>query len=74
MLYLLSRPIKGDTSMSENTQAKTYKIEEAAKLLGLGRNQTYEAARRGDIPCLKIGKRLLVPKAALDRLLGGEAA
>lgn len=60
--------------MSENTQAKTYKIEEAAKLLGLGRNQTYEAARRGDIPCLKIGKRLLVPKAALDRLLGGEAA
>ena len=51
----------------------TYKIEEAAKLLGVGRNQAYEAAKRGDFPTIKIGKRLLVPKAALDRMLSGDA-
>jgi len=46
-----------------------------AKLLGVGRNQAYDAARRGQIPVLKIGRRLLVPRAALDRMLnGGEAA
>ena len=44
-------------------------IEEAGKLLGLGRSGTYEAARRGDIPTLKIGSRILVPKVALIKLL-----
>ena len=44
-------------------------IEEAGKLLGLGRSGTYEAARRRDIPTLKIGSRILVPKVALLKLL-----
>lgn len=48
---------------------RTYKIEEAARLLGVGRNQAYEAARRGDFAVIRLGKRLLVPRAALDRLL-----
>ena len=50
----------------------TYKITEAAQLLGVGRNQAYEAAARGEIPTIKIGKRLLVPKAAFDRMVGCE--
>ena len=52
----------------------TYKITEAAQLLGVGRNQAYEAAARGEIPTIKIGKRLLVPKAAFDRMVGCAAA
>ena len=44
-------------------------IEEAGKLLGLGRSGTYEAAKRGDIPTLKIGSQILVPKVALLKLL-----
>ena len=44
-------------------------IEEAGKLLGLGRSGTYEAAKRGDIPTLKVGSRILVPKVALLKLL-----
>lgn len=60
--------------MQDVAERKTYKIEEAGRLLGIGRNQAYEAAHRGDFPTIKIGKRLLVPKAALDRMLAGEAA
>jgi excisionase family DNA binding protein len=60
--------------MQDTNARRTYKIEEAGKLLGIGRNQAYEAAKRGDFPTIKIGKRLLVPKAALDRMLAGEAA
>ena len=56
------------------SECKTLKIEDAAKALGIGRNQCYEAAKRGEIPTIKIGKRLLVPKAALDRMLAGDAA
>ena len=59
--------------MSENGR-KTYTVEEAAHLLGLGRNATYEAAKSGAIPTIRIGKRILVPKAALDRMLSGELA
>ena len=60
--------------MKGNDERLTYKIEEAGKLLGVGRNTVYEAAKRGDFPTIRIGKRLLVPKAALDRLLAGETA
>lgn len=56
--------------MSDQTERLTYKIEEAGKKLGIGRNQAYEAANRGEIPTIRIGKRLLVPKARLDRMLG----
>ncbi len=51
----------------------TMSVTEAAKRLGIGRNQGYEAARSGQIPTIKIGKRLLVPTGALDRLLGVES-
>jgi len=52
---------------------QTYRLQEAAKILGIGRNQAYEAAKRGEIPSIKVGKRVLVPRAALERLLRGEA-
>ena len=52
-------------------ERKTRTIEEAAKALGIGRNQAYEAARKGELPCIRIGRRLLVPLAALERLLAG---
>jgi excisionase family DNA binding protein len=45
-------------------------VEEAGRLLGISRNSAYEAARRGELPAIRIGKRLIVPRAALERLLG----
>ncbi len=48
---------------------QTLTVEEAGRLLGIGRGLAYEAARRGDIPTLRIGRRLVVPWAALDRIL-----
>lgn len=55
-----------------DVQRKTLTVEEAARHLGIGRNTAYEAVRRGEIPTIKIGRRLLVPAAALDRMLAGE--
>ena len=49
----------------------TYTVEEAGRLLGIGRGQAYEAVRRGEIPSVRIGKRIIVPKDALARLLSG---
>ena len=50
----------------------TLSVEECAKRLGIGRNSAYEAVARGEIPVIRVGKRLLVPKAQLDKLLTGE--
>lgn len=50
---------------------ETLTVPEAAKILGIGRNSAYEAIRRGDIPSVRIGKRLVIPKCALYRLLEG---
>ena len=51
------------------TESLTLTVPEAGELLGLGRDAAYEAVKRGDLPVLRFGRRLLVPRAALDRML-----
>jgi excisionase family DNA binding protein len=53
---------------------ETTSVEMAAHKLGIGRNQAYAAVQRGEIPGIRVGRRWLVPNAALDRLLSGSAA
>lgn len=60
-------------SISVANGRATVTVEEAARLLGIGRGSAYEAARTGEIPALRIGRRLLVPVAALEELLATPA-
>ncbi len=55
-----------------DVERRTLTVEEAAKALGIGRNSAYEAVKRGEIPSITIGRRLVVPAAALERMLSGE--
>ena len=50
-------------------ERETVDVPEAGKILGISRNAAYEAARRGEIPTIRIGKRILVPLARLKQLL-----
>jgi len=52
----------------------TMTVEEAGDLMGLSRGSAYKAVRAGEIPVLKVGKRLLVPTARLRGLLGIDEA
>ena len=56
------------------TERQTLKIEEAAKVLGISRNTAYDAVKTGELPTIKIGRRFLVPRAALERMLAGANA
>jgi excisionase family DNA binding protein len=47
----------------------TVTIEFTAEILGISRGLAYAAARAGELPVLKIGRRIVVPTAALRRLL-----
>lgn len=47
----------------------TVSVEQAAQLLSISRSAAYQAARTGDLPTLRIGRRLVVPTAELRRML-----
>ena len=48
-------------------------VSEAARLLRLSRAFTYELVNRGDLPAVRFGRRVLVPRAALERCLAQAA-
>jgi len=49
-------------------------VPEAAAMLGISRNFAYELVKRHELPVRKFGKRLLIPRAALEKMLEkGEA-
>jgi len=52
------------------TTRTTITVEEAAALLGIGRTAAYEAARRGQLPTRRLGRRLVVPVPAFLDWLG----
>ena len=62
--------------MTDREDRLVMTVPEAGAKLGLGRNSSYEAAARGEIPTIRIGKLLKVPKAAFEKMLnvGREAA
>jgi excisionase family DNA binding protein len=51
------------------TSSFTVSVPEAARILGIGRNTAYVAARRGDLPTVRIGGRIVVPVHRLVELL-----
>jgi excisionase family DNA binding protein len=50
-------------------EPQTISVETAARILGIGRGAAYEGVRRGEIPSIRVGRRIVVPRAALERLL-----
>lgn len=54
--------------------SQTISVELAAALLGVGRTTLYQAIRRGELPVLRIGRRVVVRRATVARLLADPAA
>jgi excisionase family DNA binding protein len=60
--------------MKENETASpreraTLDVSEAAQILGLETDYVYRLARRGDLPVIRLGGRILISKAIIERLL-----
>jgi excisionase family DNA binding protein len=47
----------------------TLTVEEAAQLLGISRALGYELVARGELPSIRLGRRIVVPRRALDAML-----
>jgi excisionase family DNA binding protein len=48
-----------------------YTVVEAAGLLGISRSHAYELVARGDLAHVRLGRRVVVPKVAIDALVRG---
>ncbi len=46
-------------------------VAEAAGLLGISRTHAYELVAREELPALRLGRRIVIPRGALERLLNG---
>jgi excisionase family DNA binding protein len=60
--------------MKQPKQCLTRTVDEVAEILGINRGGAYAAVNAGEIPSIKIGKRILVPIAALEKMLAGKSA
>ncbi len=48
----------------------TYTAREAATRLGIGLTSLYAGVQRGEIPSIRVGRRVLIPRRSLDAMLG----
>jgi excisionase family DNA binding protein len=56
------QPVNHDEKLTVN-------VPEVAKLLGISRATAYALANSGQLPAIRLGRRLLVPRALLEQLL-----
>lgn len=54
-------------------EKRVLSVNDAANILGLSRASVYEAIRLGRIPHVRIGRRILIPRTALEQMLESEA-
>lgn len=52
-----------------NETRSTVSVEEAARILGISRGLAYQMVHQGKMPVLRFGRRMVVPKRAIERLL-----
>ena len=54
-------------------ESQTLTVEEAGKALGISRMTAYKLVRKGQLPSLRLGRRVVVPRVQLEALLRGKA-
>jgi len=54
--------------------ALTISVERAGELLGISRASAYAAVNQGRIPCLRFGRKVVVPRQAIDRMISEAGA
>jgi excisionase family DNA binding protein len=62
----------GEAKLQSDSERRTVSVEQAGRILGISPGAAYAHAKDGSLPTIRLGKRLLVPKAALDKLLSVE--
>jgi excisionase family DNA binding protein len=59
----------GEKAMEAENERKTVTVDEAAKILGVSRAHAYEAVNSGQLRGIRLGKRWLIARATIDKML-----
>jgi len=54
--------------------SKLMRVEDVQRVLGISRWKTYEMITRGELPVLRIGRLVRVPRPALDEWIAANTA
>jgi excisionase family DNA binding protein len=71
---LPAEPAATITVATDDDDCLTYTVAQAARLAGVSVSYYYRAAHQGLVPAKFLGRRIVVPKAALRRFLGDTEA
>ena len=52
----------------------TLTVEEFAHAVGIGRNLAYDSVKSGEVPHIRVGRRILIPRVAVERWLSQAVA
>ena len=66
----MPKVIQAEHASRARQRQQTLSVEEAGEILGISRSSAFQAAANGQFPVIRIGKRLLVPRCALEQMLG----
>jgi hypothetical protein len=70
-----ARVIQRGEGTSDSTTAKLLSVPEAGRrYFGLSRNGSYDAARRGELPVIRIGRKLWASVPAIERMIAEAGA
>ena len=66
----MPKAIQAENASRTRQRQQTLSVEDAGEILGISRSSAFQAAANGQLPVIRIGKRLLVPRCALEQMLG----
>jgi excisionase family DNA binding protein len=56
-----------------NSDRLVMTVREVASALGISKTHAYELIAREELPALRLGRRIVVPRRALERLVNGDS-
>jgi len=56
---------------NDDMERLTVTVDEARKMMGLSRGSMYQAIYAGQVPSIRVGRRILIPRARLEQILNG---
>ena len=65
----MNDPNRLNDERSSATERRVWTVSEAARVLGISRAHAYELVARRELPHLRLGRRIVIPRQALDELL-----
>jgi excisionase family DNA binding protein len=69
----MKRRIKRRPGRARRAKSKMMSVEDLAEELGIGRNQAYALVQMKIVPAIRFGRRWLIPRAAIAKIVNGEA-